>query len=220
LCHHALCCDLQELGLCRQVQLPGKALPEKTPATHKPGNRTGSVLMADCVLVPDRLDRSENEHVKYPMPGAPGFVHNVRERVALVGQCSQEGVGHVLEAMQHGSAGPPTSVVWISLRNELVTYIAGQPYALRDAKSPLHAKELLDTTGDDLQLTERNLKENVEEEVAKECGRLALLSPCGSKTAWTSVAMGSIHTPAEVLINLLSFTGTKVQILTQRECGR
>jgi hypothetical protein len=137
-----------------------------------------------------------------------------------VGQCSQEGVGHVLEAMQHGSAGPPTSVVWISLRNELVTYIAGQPYALRDAKSPLHAKEMLDTTGDDLQLTERNLKENVEEEVAKECGRLALLSPCGSKTAWTSVAMGSIHTPAEVLISLLSFTGTKVQILTQRECGR
>lgn len=116
----------------RQVSRPGQALPEKAPATNKPGSRKG--YLAGCVLVPDPVERSENEHVKYPMPGAPGFVHNTADRTSLVSQCTQEGVEHVLEAMQHGAAGPPTCVVWISLRNELVTYIAGKPYALRDAQ--------------------------------------------------------------------------------------
>lgn len=157
------------------------------------------MLSPDCVLVPDPVERSENEHVVYPMPGAPGFVHCTAERASLVSQCSEEGVGHVLEAMQHGSSTPPSSVVWISLRNELVTYIAGKPYALRDAAAPLQPKEVPHAVGEQLQHTERDLKSNVEEEVSKECGRLALQGPGGVKAAWASVALGSIHTPAEVV---------------------
>ena len=180
--------------LTAQVSKPGKALPEIAPAMHKPGNRHG--LLQDGVLVPDPLERSENEHVKYPMPGAPGFVHCIADRTSLVSQCSKEGVEHVLEAMQHGAAGPPTSVVWISLRNELVTYIAGRPYALRDAAAPLQPKEI---SGENMQAMERDLKASVEEEVANGFGRLALQGPGGSKVAWTSVALGSIHNPAEIV---------------------
>ena len=151
------------------------------------------------MLVPDPVERSENEHVKYPMPGAPGFVHSTADRTGLVSQCTQEGVEHVLEAMQHGAAGPPTCVVWISLRSELVTYIAGKPYALRDAKAPAHPMEKLDAPAESLQQMERDLKANVEEEVATECGRLALQGPGGAKVQWTSVALGSTHTPAEIV---------------------
>jgi hypothetical protein len=182
-----------------QVALPGKAAPEVAPAVHKPSKRAGSILGADCVLVPDAIERSENEHVMYPMPGAPGFVHSTADRTGLVSQCSAEGVGHVLEAMQHGAAGPPSSVVWISLRNEVVTYIAGKPYALRDAKAPLQPKEQLDFLGASLLQTERELKANAEEEVAKECGRLALQAPGGLKASWASVALGTIHSPADVV---------------------
>ena len=182
-----------------QVKTPGTAAPEVAPATHKPGKRSGSILAETCVLVPDSIERSENEHVKYPMPGAPGFVHCTADRTSLVSQCSAEGVGHVLEAMQHGAAGPPSSVVWISLRNEVVTYIAGKPYALRDAKAPLEPKEQADNLGEVLQQAECELKANAEEEVAKECGRLALQGPGGLKAAWASVALDAIRTSAEVV---------------------
>lgn len=182
-----------------QIKLPGKAAPEVAPAAHKPSKRSGSILGADCVLVPDSLERSENEHVKYPMPGAPGFVHSTSDRTSLVSQCSAEGVGHVLEAMQHGAAGPPSTVVWISLRNEVVTYIAGKPYALRDAKAPFQPKEQADNLGEVLLQAERELKANAEEEVAKECGRLALQRPGGLHASWTSVALDAIRTPAEVV---------------------
>ena len=182
-----------------RVAVPGTAAPETSPATSKPEKRTGSVLSAGCVLVPDEVTRSENEHVAYPMPGAPGFVHSTADRTSLVAQCSQEGVGHVLEAMQHGSAGPPSSVVWISTRNEVVTYIAGKPHALRDAAAPLQPKAPATRDGETLKLTEHELKANVEAEVARECGRLALQGAGGLKMSWASVALGSVQTPAEIV---------------------
>jgi hypothetical protein len=59
--------------------------------------------------------------------------------------------------------------------------------------------EKLDTPAESLQQMECDLKASVEEEVASECGRLALQGPGGSKVQWTSVALGSTHTPAEVV---------------------
>jgi len=201
------------------VEIPEHAMPERPVPSKQSGKRTGDVLAPDCVLVPDPVERSENKHVVYPMPGAPGFMHCTSDRASLVSQCSEEGVRHVLEAMQHGSAGPPSSVVWISLRNELVTYIAGKPYALRDALAPLQPREMTNALGEELQQTERDLKANVEEEVATECGRLALQGPGGLQTEWASVALGSIHTPAEVVEEAgRRAAGVKGVVQTRFEC--
>lgn len=138
---------------------------------------SGTIVKSDLFLglqkqsLPERIDGAANFRdvpLLVPVHGqAPSNRH-----IYGTGMPTAVGLRNALKRM-HAEPGGPRNVVWTSLREEPVLYIAGVPYVLRLADKPITNIEAQGVESSVVESQERKFKEDVLAEI-RETGRILL----------------------------------------------
>lgn len=115
-----------------------------------------------------------------------------------------------LDAEPGKEASSMCSVIVIDLREEVVVYICGNPFVLRELEQPVHTLKHVGTSGPAVAQMEKRLKEDILSELAMSSGRILLhreeWNPVSSKSDiigyWEAVTSDDVWTPSEVYANL------------------
>lgn len=206
----------------------GIALPDEV--TNVVTNRSGSILSASTILKSDFFTNLQKMTLPERIDGAPNF-----RRVPLVLQLISEGgttspngiyfapssgdngknvcgsgmptVQGLRRALSRVNAGPGGNnrVVWTSLREEPVIYVAGRPHVLRLVDRPLENVEATGITTSDVEDMEENFKRDVIQEVRSGNGRILLHDEVEERPnvfsivpLWENVSEEDIMTPGDV----------------------
>ncbi|KAI0052293.1 hypothetical protein FA95DRAFT_1553613 [Auriscalpium vulgare] len=211
----------------------GLALPDEV--TEIVNNRSGSILSASTILksdffsnlqkmtLPERIDGSpnfrrvplilESAPVKTSTAGSSGS--GTDKSVCGSGMPTVQGLRRALSRVNAGPEGTNT-VVWTSLREEPVIYIAGRPHVLRLVDRPLENVEATGITTNAVEAMEENFKRDVLREVRAGDGRILLHDEVEERPnvftivpLWETVSEADIMTPRDVF-NLVAKEGYKV----------
>ncbi|KAN0134590.1 Inositol hexakisphosphate domain containing protein [Lactarius tabidus] len=217
----------------------GIALPDEV--TKVVTNRSGSILSASTILKSDFFTNLQKMTLPERIDGAPNF-----RRVPLVLQLKSEKgtsspksisftpssgengknvcgsgmptVQGLRRALSRVNAGPDGNnrVVWTSLREEPVIYVAGRPHVLRLVDRPLENVEATGITTDDVEAMEENFKRDVIQEVRSGNGRILLHDEVEERPnvfaivpLWETVSEEDIMTPGDVF-KLMAKEGYKI----------
>ncbi|KAI9439769.1 inositol hexakisphosphate-domain-containing protein [Lactarius indigo] len=216
----------------------GIALPDEV--TNIVTNRSGSILSASTILKSDFFTNLQKMTLPERIDGAPNF-----RRVPLVLQLTSERgtsspnsisftpssggnknvcgsgmptVQGLRRALSRVNAGPDGNnrVVWTSLREEPVIYVAGRPHVLRLVDRPLENVEATGITTSDVEAMEENFKRDVIQEVRSGNGRILLHDEVEERPnvfsivpLWENVSEEDIMTPGDVF-KLMEKEGYKI----------
>ncbi|KAH9957448.1 inositol hexakisphosphate-domain-containing protein [Russula dissimulans] len=206
----------------------GIALPDEV--TNVVTNRSGSILSASTILKSDFFTNLQKMSLPERIEGSPNF-----RRVPLVLQLesgpgtpsststyfvpSKDGNGRYIcgsgmptvqglrRALSRVNAGPEGTnrVVWTSLREEPVIYVAGRPHVLRLVDRPLENVEATGISTSDVEDMEVNFKRDVIREVRAGDGRILLHDEVEERPnvfsivpLWENVSEDDIMTPGDV----------------------
>jgi protein-tyrosine phosphatase len=217
----------------------GIALPDEV--TNVVTNRSGSILSASTILksdfftnlqkmsLPERIDGAPNFR-RVPLvlhlesaggtssPSGARFVPSPDENGKCLGGSGMPTVQGLRRALSRVDAGPDGSnrVVWTSLREEPVIYVAGRPHVLRLVDRPLENVEATGITTSDVEAMEENFKRDVIREVRAGNGRILLHDEVEERPnvyaivpLWENVSEEDIMTPGDVF-DLMAKEGYKI----------
>ncbi|KAI0303565.1 inositol hexakisphosphate-domain-containing protein [Multifurca ochricompacta] len=217
----------------------GIALPDEV--THVVTNRSGSILSASTILKSDFFTNLQKLTLPERIEGAPNFrrvplvlhlVSNQRtpspnsfyfapsserdgKNVCGSGMPTVQGLRRALSRINAGPDGS-NRVVWTSLREEPVIYVAGRPHVLRLVDRPLENVEATGITTSDVEAMEDNFKRDVIREVHAGRGRILLHDEVEERPnvfsivpLWENVTEEDIMTPGDVY-NLMAKEGYKI----------
>ncbi|KAF8492621.1 inositol hexakisphosphate-domain-containing protein [Russula emetica] len=217
----------------------GIALPDEV--THIVTNRSGSILSASTILksdlftnlqkmsLPERIEGAPNFrrvplvlHLEAesgsPSPNGAHFTPSLDGNGKYVGGSGMPTVQGLRRALARVDAGPEGSnrVVWTSLREEPVIYVAGRPHVLRLVDRPLENVEATGITTSDVEAMEESFKRDVIREVRAGNGRVLLHDEVEERPnvfaivpLWENVSEEDIMTPGDVF-NLMAREGYKI----------
>lgn len=115
-----------------------------------------------------------------------------------------------LQAEPVKGGGTSHSVIITDLREELVVYIHGYPFVLRELEQPVHTLKHVGISGTAVERMEKRLKEDILSEAARSSGRILLhreeFNPVSNRSDiigyWESITDDNVWTPAEMYSNL------------------
>ena len=186
-------------------------------------HRQGSVLGPGTVLKVDQYpgidkDLSSGKNPQPRIPGAPNYRALPAGRagedrsVHGVAQPTVEGLRGVLDQVGAGPGGSGKTAMWTNLREEPVVYINGRPLNLRLASHLNENAQNPGASGQEVEKTEEQLKQDILREAARNGGRILLHDegPDGRPIArWETITPESVQTPREVF-DMLRQEGYKV----------
>ncbi|KAI9453330.1 inositol hexakisphosphate-domain-containing protein [Russula earlei] len=215
------------------------ALPDEV--TNVVTNRCGSILSASTIVKSDFFSNLQKMSLLERIEGAPNF-----RRVPLTLKLTPDGetpshsetcfvpsmegngkfvcgsgmptVQGLRRALTRVNAGPEGSnrVVWTSLREEPVIYVAGRPHVLRLVDRPLENVEATGITTSEVEAMEVNFKRDLVREVRAGSGHILLHDEVEERPnvfsivpLWESVSEEDIMTPGDVF-NLMAKEGYKI----------
>ncbi|KAI0264344.1 inositol hexakisphosphate-domain-containing protein [Gloeopeniophorella convolvens] len=217
----------------------GVALPDEV--THIVANRSGSILSASTILKSDFFSNLQKMTLPERIDGSPNF-----RRVPLILQLVPNGrtsspdsfyfapnsvndgkgvcgsgmptVQGLRRALARVNAGPggDNHVVWTSLREEPVIYVAGRPHVLRLVNRPLENVEATGISTSDVEAMEESFKRDVLREVHAGNGRILLHDEVEERPnvfsiipLWENVSEDDIMTPRDVF-NMMAREGFRI----------
>ncbi|KIY43759.1 hypothetical protein FISHEDRAFT_51969 [Fistulina hepatica ATCC 64428] len=213
----------------------GEALPNEVQSIVQ--NRSGSILSASTILkcdffsnlqkmaLPERIEGAANfrrvpltlrlSDSPGPTPSDSEAVEVGEKMVCGSGMPSVDGLRRVLQRVNAGPNGS-NSVVWTSLREEPVLYVAGRPHVLRIVDRPLENVEATGVTTAMVEAMEDRLKYDVIKEARLGDGRILLHDEVEERPGvftivpvWESISEDEILTPREVF-GLVQREGYKI----------
>lgn len=145
------------------------------------------------------------EHPQPLIEGAPNFREVPGSNVFGVAQPTVDGLKGVLRSLHAapGDSGPP--VVWSTLREEPVVYIAGRSFTLRELSTPFANLEAPGISSEAVERQEQTLKGEVLAELQRYGGRFLVHeeNADGQIVArWLQVTPDQVQTPREVFQSL------------------
>ncbi|KAI0255159.1 inositol hexakisphosphate-domain-containing protein [Lactifluus subvellereus] len=217
----------------------GIALPDEV--TNIVTNRSGSILSASTILksdfftnlqkmtLPERIDGAPNFRRvplvlqlvtgrRTPSPSSAYFAPSSGEDGKNVCGSGMPTVQGLRRALSRVNAGPDGNnrVVWTSLREEPVIYVAGRPHVLRLVDRPLENVEATGITTSDVEAMEESFKRDVIREVRAGPGRILLHDEVEERPnvyslvpLWENVSEEDIMTPEDVF-KLMAKEGYKI----------
>ncbi|KAK9804170.1 hypothetical protein WJX73_008272 [Symbiochloris irregularis] len=136
--------------------------------------RSGAVLGPHTILKEDHFPGCQSSKLPPRIPGAPNF--RGVERVYGSALPTVEGIRQVLDhvgcspsSSENGSSPKEATALWYNMREEVVVYINGQPFVLREDERPF--KNMQEYRGIDagrLELMETRLAADVRREMARD----------------------------------------------------
>ncbi|EIN10058.1 hypothetical protein PUNSTDRAFT_125979 [Punctularia strigosozonata HHB-11173 SS5] len=234
---------LQALQPLERVELAeGEAFPDEVKQVV--ANRSGVILSASTILksdffsnlqkmsLPERIEGSPNFRripliLKLASSSTSGssspsdradFVPSFSDEAKMVCGTGMPTVQGLKAALARVDAGPQgrNHVIWTSLREEPVIYVAGRPHVLRLIEKPLENVEATGVTTAMVESMEESLKRDVLREVKAGSGRILLHDEVEERPnvfaivpIWENVSEADIMTPRDVF-NLVSAEGYKV----------
>ncbi|KAI0317069.1 inositol hexakisphosphate-domain-containing protein [Amylostereum chailletii] len=215
----------------------GVALPDEV--TEVVSNRSGTILSASTILKSDFFSNLQKMSLPERIEGSPNFrrvpmvLHKVSlpsltdgvdfvargthqdRRVCGSGMPTVQGLRRALSRVNAGPEGDNT-VVWTSLREEPVLYIAGRPHVLRIVDRPLENVEATGVTTELVEQMEKSFKKDVLREVRAGNGRILLHDEIEERPnvfsivpIWENVSEADIMTPRDVF-ELMAKEGYKI----------
>ncbi|KAI0067260.1 hypothetical protein BV25DRAFT_1819577 [Artomyces pyxidatus] len=203
-------------------------------------NRSGSILSASTILKSDFFSNLQKMTLPERIEGSPNFrrvplVLDLKTGNALGSQDGADAVRSVASGKGVCGSGMPTVqglrralarvnagpdghniVVWTSLREEPVIYVAGRPHVLRLVNRPLENVEATGITTSAVEAMEENFKRDVLKEVRQGNGRILLHDEVEERPnvfsivpLWETVSEADIMTPRDVF-NLMAKEGYKI----------
>lgn len=148
------------------------------------------------------IHRARLQEGDSPQPlieGAPNYREVPEHRISGMAQPSIDGLRRVLQ--HHKADKSETPLLWVSLREEPVVYVKGEPYTVREADFPYHNLEAEGVTVQGVELAETNLKNRFLDEISTLGGRIWLHDEnvTGRVSGrWVHVSEEDIKTPREV----------------------
>ncbi|KAF5341719.1 hypothetical protein D9611_001925 [Ephemerocybe angulata] len=210
----------------------GAADPDEVTQIVK--NRNGTILSASTILKSDFFSNLQKMSLPERIDGAPNFrrvpmklrvVHSgvsspndaidfaiddtSGEWICGSGMPTAEGLKRALERVDAGPNGTNT-VLWTSLREEPVIYVAGRPHVLRQVDKPLENLEATGVTTAVVESMEKSFKKDVVRELRKGDGRILLHDEVEERPGvfniipiWEIVDDDDIKTPREVFDSIV-----------------
>ncbi|GJE96251.1 inositol hexakisphosphate-domain-containing protein [Phanerochaete sordida] len=204
----------------------GMPLPDEVKQVV--ANRSGSILSASTILKSDFFSNLQKMSLPERIDGAPNFrrvplvLHRLRSGSAspVEPQFAPSGddskwvcgsgmptVQGLRRALTRVDAGPDghNNVLWTSLREEPVIYVAGRPHVLRLVDKPLENVEATGVTTEVVERMEENFKQDILREVRAGGGRILLHDEVEERPGvftiipiWEDVSEADIMTPRNV----------------------
>ncbi|KAI0783947.1 inositol hexakisphosphate-domain-containing protein [Irpex lacteus] len=206
-----------------------EGLPLPDEVKQVVANRSGTILSASTILKSDFFSNLQKMSLPERIDGSPNF-----RRVPLLLQRVQSGTGtptdqaQFVASMEVGKyicgSGMPTvqglrrallrvdagpegnnRVLWTSLREEPVIYVAGRPHVLRNLDRPLENVEATGVSTDVVERMEETFKKDVLRELRQGDGRILLHDEVEERPGvfslvpiWEEVSEDDIMTPRNV----------------------
>ncbi|KAG8890787.1 hypothetical protein FRB98_004832 [Tulasnella sp. 332] len=180
---------------------------------HVIKNRSGVVLRAGTLLKSDQW-RTESTRVANGVRGAINFRNVGGTNVYCLGQPTEEAISAVLTRVmeQHPAA---EQIVWITLREEPIVYVNGDPYCLRlEASSLRNMKDYGGISASRLEALEERLKGDVATELNAFDQRLLLHAEANDGTVipvWEEVQPRHVAVLKEVMARQTLQNGISLQ---------
>ncbi|KAF7295972.1 hypothetical protein MKEN_01411800 [Mycena kentingensis (nom. inval.)] len=200
-------------------------------------NRSGTILSASTILKNDMFLNLQKMTLPERIEGAPNFRRlpltlrsgdspllsptnstdslTAEKMVCGSGMPTAEGLRRALLRVDAGPEGE-NKVVWTSLREEPVIYIAGSPHVLRLASNPLENVQSTGVTTAMVERMEEGFKKDVLRELRANGGRVLLHDEIEDRPgsfvidpAWATVSEADILTPRDVF-GLMKREGFKI----------
>ncbi|KAI0027879.1 inositol hexakisphosphate-domain-containing protein [Vararia minispora EC-137] len=211
----------------------GVALPDEV--SEIVSNRSGSILSASTILKSDFFSNLQKMSLPERVEGSPNFrrvpLHLIPQRISPSevdfvassgnkwvcgsGMPTVQGLRRALARVNAAPDGNKT-VIWTSLREEPVLYVAGRPHVLRLVDKPLENVEATGVTTELVERMEVNLKRDVLREVRSGNGRILLHDEVEERPGvfsivpiWETVTESDILTPRDVF-ELMGKEGYKI----------
>nr|GAT59369.1 predicted protein [Mycena chlorophos] len=195
-------------------------------------NRSGSILSASTILKNDMFLNLQKMTLPERIEGAPNFrmlpltLHSpdspvmtpggMQEKVVCgSGMPTVEGLRRALLRVDAGPSGQH-KVLWTSLREEPVIYVAGSPHVLRLSANPLENVQSTGVTTAMVERMEESFKKDVLRELRANQGRVLLHDEIEERPGsfaivpiWATVTEADILTPRDVF-ELMKQEGFKI----------
>ncbi|KAF7323269.1 hypothetical protein HMN09_00107700 [Mycena chlorophos] len=195
-------------------------------------NRSGSILSASTILKNDMFLNLQKMTLPERIEGAPNFrmlpltLHSpdspvmtpggMQEKVVCgSGMPTVEGLRRALLRVDAGPSGEH-KVLWTSLREEPVIYVAGSPHVLRLSANPLENVQSTGVTTAMVERMEESFKKDVLRELRANQGRVLLHDEIEERPGsfaivpiWATVTEADILTPRDVF-ELMKQEGFKI----------
>lgn len=199
----------------------------KVPAVDKEvkdvvGNRIGSVLAPMTILKFDHFIGCQKQSLPERIEGAPNFrqvsLPNPGLFVYGLAMPTKAAIERVLERINCHPGSKERRCLWISMREEPVIFVNGQPYVLRIVKDPVSNLEMTGIVSERVELMESRLKIEAEAEAIAHSNTILLHEEEATLTApqgfevvpeWESVPdpHTSLESPAEVYQHVIQSHG-------------
>lgn len=219
---------------------PKEGVADPDEVTRIVANRTGSILSASTILksdfflnlqkmsLPERIEGSPNfrrvpltlqplEHSEYADSEDGEQIEYLDDgkMVCGSGMPTVDGFKRALERVGAGPGGR-NLVIWTSLREEPVVYVAGRPHVLRLSERPVENIEATGINSVVVESMEQSFKKDVLRELRENNGRVLLHDEVEERPGsfsiipiWETVSEDEILTPKDV-INLISKEGYRI----------
>ncbi|KAH7442546.1 hypothetical protein KP509_03G093600 [Ceratopteris richardii] len=175
--------------------------------------RNGSVLVKRSILKMYFFPGQRKSSGSISIEGAPHFCKVDGVPVYSSATPTVDGARAILS---HLKATPikegvhMSKVVITDLREEVVVYIHGYPFVLRELEQPVHTLKHVGISGPAIEQMERRLKEDILSEASRSSGRVLLhreeFNPVSNKTDiigyWEAINSDDVCTPVEMYENL------------------
>ncbi|KAG6900693.1 hypothetical protein C0993_005005 [Termitomyces sp. T159_Od127] len=205
---------------------PKEGMADPDEVTQVVANRRGTILSASTILksdfflnlqkmsLPERIEGSPNFR-RVPLTLRPLEPEDFSDAEAIdtpnkyfddgSGMPTMEGYKRALERIDAGPGGKNT-VLWTSLREEPVVYVAGRPHVLRLVDRPLENLEATGVTTYVVERMEESFKKDVLRELRASNGRVLLHDELEERPGtfsvvpiWETVSEDEILTPKDVI---------------------
>ena len=226
--------EIQGLTVLSEIEKPEEATTtnilvgdhHKTLAKQKEvkdvvAGRLGSVLAPMTILKFDHFIGCQKQSLRERIEGAPNFrqvpLGDSAERfVCGLAMPTKSAIERVLNRIGCVPSGP-RRCLWISMREEPVIFVNGQPFVLRIVKDPIANLEMTGIISERVELMESRLKAEAEAEALRYSDRLLLheeeevpgiLPKLEIVPEWEEICDSSaIESPAEVYQNVIKTGG-------------
>ena len=179
------------------------------------GNRQGSVLGPLTIMKYDHFPGCQKMSLPERLEGAPNFRQVQMPSMDDIEELSVYGMAmpmasSIKDVLRRMNASPngKRNVLWISLREEPVTYIKGRPFVLRVVKDPIANLEMTGIISERVESMEVRLKSDILGELGRFNEKILLheeeLTKQGYELVpvWEHADSTEVSTPAEVYADI------------------